>query len=123
MEKLSKNFSAEEFFCKCGLCPKKYPHEVLIDTLQNVRRLTDIPMVITSGVRCEKYNKQVGGMVGSRHVHGLAADIECNNGIDRFILIREFMKQPKIRGIGVYRQFIHIDVKTDKRERKVIWGY
>lgn len=44
--------------------------------LEPLRAKLDKPIHITSGYRCPKLNKAVGGVANSAHVQGLAADIQ-----------------------------------------------
>lgn len=37
------------------------------------------PIVVTSGYRCEKLNKKIGGSKKSAHIYGRAADIRSSN--------------------------------------------
>lgn len=43
--------------------------------LEKIRNIYNKPIVVTSGYRCEKLNKAVGGVKTSQHVKGQAADI------------------------------------------------
>lgn len=43
--------------------------------LDPLRRIIQKPIIITSGYRCEKLNKEVGGVSNSWHQQGNAADI------------------------------------------------
>lgn len=43
--------------------------------LEKIRALLDGPVVISSGYRCSQLNKRSGGVPGSQHVRGEAADI------------------------------------------------
>ena len=43
--------------------------------LDPVRELWGRPLVVTSGYRCTELNRQVGGVNGSQHLTGLAADL------------------------------------------------
>lgn len=47
---------------------------VLADTLEQVRKLYNKPINISSGYRCPKLNKGIGGAKNSAHLLGLAAD-------------------------------------------------
>lgn len=74
-----KNFKLTEFKCKCGgkYCTG-YPAEIgknLVINLQKVRDHYGLPITVTSGVRCNTYNKNVGGSSTSSHKYGKAADI------------------------------------------------
>ena len=49
----------------------------LVDTvLDPLREAYGKPIVVTSGYRCQRLNKAVGGSKISQHVHGQAADIK-----------------------------------------------
>lgn len=48
---------------------------VLVDNLlDRIRERFAVPMIITSGYRCEKVNKLVGGVDNSQHMKGEAVD-------------------------------------------------
>ncbi len=58
--KLSKDFDSNEFKCKCcGQLPEGGMNPELIELLQAIRDKIGKPILITSGYRCEKYNRQV----------------------------------------------------------------
>lgn len=42
--------------------------------LERVRALLGVPLVVTSGFRCEAVNRAIGGASGSQHREGRAAD-------------------------------------------------
>lgn len=48
------------------------------NVLQPLRDMVRFPIVVTSGFRCPKLNKAVGGAKNSQHMKGEAADIKCN---------------------------------------------
>lgn len=43
--------------------------------LEKIRTIYNKPIIVTSGYRCERLNKAVGGVKTSQHVKGQAADI------------------------------------------------
>lgn len=47
----------------------------LSELLEKIRTIYGKPIIVTSGYRCEKLNKAVGGAKGSQHRLGQAADI------------------------------------------------
>lgn len=48
---------------------------VLVDNLlEPIRERFAVPMIITSGYRCERLNKLVGGVDNSQHMEGRAVD-------------------------------------------------
>lgn len=54
----------------------EYGVQMVLDPL---RRIHQKPIVITSGYRCEKLNKAVGGVANSWHTKGNAADIRIKD--------------------------------------------
>lgn len=74
MAQLSKNFTSEEFACKCG-CEYDTPDPELIRMLQVARDMYGKPIRITSGCRCIKHNRNVGGTANSAHISGMAAAV------------------------------------------------
>lgn len=69
-----KYFKKEEFTCKCG-CGLNNLDLKLASILEQIREHFGKACIVTSGCRCSKHNKAVGGVQGSRHVLGKAADI------------------------------------------------
>lgn len=86
MEKFSNNFTYEELIksptanrLKINNTPNSQQYKQLkklaIDILQPIRDKFGEPLIVTSGFRCEKLNKAVGGSKTSQHCKGEAADI------------------------------------------------
>lgn len=78
-EQVTEHFNMQEFICECGgkYC-KGFPvpmNRTLIEKLECVRKELGIPLVVTSGVRCDILNEEVGGVPDSYHKLGRAADI------------------------------------------------
>ncbi len=106
---LSDNFNLEHFLCPCEKCP--HPLTVstaLILKLQAIRDVLGVPLKITSGLRCEKHNKKIGGEKDSAHLTGEAADILTPNDKFRWYFLDEAMAH--FRRIGMYTKHIHVDV-------------
>lgn len=118
--KITKNFSSDEFACKC--CGRQNINEKLVFQLQNIRDIIKMPIIITSGYRCPTYNKKVGGSPKSQHLLGKAADIYVKGMSvrDLYEIVKIFYRNG-INGIGIYpeQHFIHVDI----RETPVIWVY
>ena len=92
MGDLSKNFSSLEVQCPCG-CGANKISSILIEKLQKVRNITGIPIIITSGVRCEFYNASIKASMNSSHIpdeHGIgnAVDIACTTSKYRYELVQ-----------------------------------
>lgn len=73
-----ENFKPEEFRCGCnGRHCCGYPtfmKEAELKNVQAIRTHFGKPMVITCGLRCPEYNREVGGISNSEHKKGLAVD-------------------------------------------------
>lgn len=122
MEYQSKYFKTQEFACKCG-CGKDNVSNELIAKLDEARALAGVPFIITSGLRCENYNKilkEKGYEVAkdSSHMTGLAADIAAT-GVYRNRIIWALCKVFNRVGFGA--NFIHVDIDTAKQA--AIWDY
>lgn len=68
-----KYFKKSEFICQCG-CNLNNIDIKLVKILDDIRQKFNSSLVVTSGCRCYNHNKKVGGVQGSRHVFGKAAD-------------------------------------------------
>ena len=112
---LTSNFSSSEFDCKCeySSCTKTLIDLDHVVKLQELRNLTG-PLKITSGFRCKRHNKNVGGVPSSQHVKGTATDITSKRLHPN--LIAETCER-LFNGVGRYDTFTHID----SRESKSIW--
>jgi uncharacterized protein YcbK (DUF882 family) len=49
----------------------------LAEALERLRARLGRPVRITSGSRCARHNRAVGGVKDSRHLEGRAADVAC----------------------------------------------
>lgn len=72
------HFARAEFACDCGgaYCdgfPSEMNLELLLK-LEALRNALNVPVRITSGVRCRQRNGEVGGVDNSQHLFGQAAD-------------------------------------------------
>ena len=74
-----KWFKEKEFACKCcGQLPplaRENVKALVAVILDPVREKLGMPVVVNSGYRCPKHNKEVGGVKNSQHLKGEAADI------------------------------------------------
>lgn len=105
----TKNFTDKELSCRC--CGVNKMDDEFMDKLQDLRDRWGKPMVITSGYRCPKWNKESGGKQNSMHLHGRAADIYVDNGTDKYLLIRLAMEMG-FNGLGVGSKFVHVDNRS-----------
>lgn len=111
-----KHFKRSEFHCKCGKCggfPVE-PDEKLVELLEQIREHFDSPVTITSGVRCKTHNTNVGGATSSQHLKGTAADIKVKGKTPKEVAAYCETLLPKSGGIGLYKTWVHVDVRTNK---------
>jgi len=98
-------FKKEEFACPC--CGKDDIDPDFLMRLNDARGFAGVPFVITSGVRCEKHNAEVGS-TSRNHVECKAADIACTEGWKRLRIVRGLI-QAGFKRIGIGKTFIHAD--------------
>jgi len=131
----SPHFSWREFACH-NWQRTAYPADwredrgrVLALELEAIRavlcdwRGCDVPLYLNSVFRTPDWNAEVAGRSKSKHLEGLAADVQCPHGCT-FSQFREVVlqvaKRPesRIRYVKVYphQGFIHLDI----RERKTL---
>lgn len=116
--KLSKNFASNEFDCHGkGCCNETEVDLDLIEILQKIRDHFGKSVHISSGYRCPKHNKNVGGATGSRHGKGMAADIYIDD-IEP-AEVAKYAESIDVKGIGLYEtdedgHFVHVDTRSSK---------
>lgn len=88
--------------------------------LDLARSLAGVPFKISSGYRCNKHNKHVGGVKNSAHLKGLAVDIEVPDNVSRLKILRALVIVGFNR-IGISKGFIHADI--DKSKPDNVWLY
>ncbi|MDD2777991.1 MAG: D-Ala-D-Ala carboxypeptidase family metallohydrolase, partial [Methanocellales archaeon] len=101
-------FEKGEFACGDG-CGYDDISLDLVDKLQMLRNLVGKPIHITSGCRCEAYNRYIGGVDNSPHLYGLAADIQVDDMPPLTLAV--IARWVNYIRIGIYPKHIHIDVK------------
>ncbi len=130
---LTKNFNVKEFKCKCG-----GNHSTILDVglVEKLQKLVDVlgceSAVITSGFRCVKHDKAVGGNGAGMHTKGLAADVVFNGKDNKAIdtrLVACYAQELGFTGIGRIplgnyaktnkpnpsSTAIHLDIRTGSR--------
>lgn len=116
---LTEHFSKHEFRCRCN-CGEWFMDPVFTRALERVRQDFGQPMTVNSGYRCEAHNKKEGGVPGSAHTLGLAADVACPDGRTRHGLV--FYGIRVFNRIGIGTNFVHFDIDASK-PHEVIWLY
>lgn len=87
------------------------------EVLEPARRKLGKPIVVNSGFRCPLHNRTVGGVVGSQHVKGEAADLYCD---DNRRLARIIVKAGRFDQLIIYPTFVHVSYKRTGGNRKQI---
>ena len=108
---ISKNFKLKEFQCKDGSQLVKIDSE-LLHKLQKLRDSIGKPIIINSGYRTPEYNKKVGGAKNSHHMKGQAVDIRISGLKPEEIA--KIAEKVGFTGIGIYRNFTHLDIRPVK---------
>lgn len=124
-QKLTKNFTREEFDCKDGTkVPVEYMDncQKVADNLQVLRDYLGVPVRITgSGYRTPSHNAKVKGAKNSQHLYCNAADINADGYTPKELaaVIEKLISEKKMEqgGIGIYKGFVHYD----RRGKKARW--
>jgi len=113
------HFTIEELACRCAgqFCRGRYWHdEAVLDRLEAMRVSMGGALCVVSGHRCPGWNRQVGGVAGSRHLR-LAVDLHLA-GHDRHTMLAA-AREAGFTGLGLGRDFLHVD----RRGRATQWFY
>lgn len=120
--RMPKYFTMQQFKCKCG-CQQNDISPVLVYRLDTARSTAGIPFIITSGYRCRKHNKNVGGVIDSQHCNGNAVDIVWKDYHSLYLIINALLLAGFNRiGINYQKKFIHCDV-SETKTHNIIWKY
>lgn len=112
-----EHFERDEF----GRADGVEPDWDLVMRLDQARAIAGIPFVITSGVRSDEHNAQVGGSPSSSHLTGHAVDLRCESSRHRSLMVDALLEAGFSR-IGLGPDFIHVDNDRSK-PHQVMWLY
>jgi len=89
------------------------PYNLLFESFELIRNKWGKPIRISSGYRCPKFNRAIGGAELSVHLFGLALDLDLDN-VQEVRQLDQLIERwtPQLRR-GTYEEtgtFIHIDV-------------
>ncbi|SFU80232.1 D-Ala-D-Ala carboxypeptidase family metallohydrolase [Halomonas korlensis] len=111
MTRLSPHFTRAEFACRCGCGFDTVDVETLA-ILERLRTHFDQPVTVTSGCRCSSHNARIGGVPGSQHTLGRAADIQVR-GVPAPSVYAWLAENHPSASLGRYANFIHIDTRQN----------
>lgn len=125
-EKVSQHFYRDEFECLCG-CGFDVVDIQLVGILEELRSHFNTPVTVVkknvpaeqngSACRCAQHNAMVGGWEHSQHLFGKAADTTVVGIAPLQVYNYLNTTYPNTLGLGLYSNFVHIDV----RRRKARW--
>lgn len=112
-----ENFSENELKCRCGCGRLNYDNEFLI-RVQAFRYLLKRPMTVTSGGRCVKHNKAVGGEPTSCHEcetkKATALDFTCKDLQQAYFLACDCGLFNEVK-YYIKKRFIHLGL--DRKQK------
>lgn len=117
-------FKEKEFVCRC--CGELPPYakeniEALVENvLDPLRERYGKPIVVNSGYRCAKHNKEVGGVPNSQHMKGEAADIRPADANDLTRLRQIILANGKYDQLIIYPSFLHVSWKRVGQNRRMV---
>jgi uncharacterized protein YcbK (DUF882 family) len=128
-QRLSPHFTVEEFDCRDGTKVQRRDyrglHFLCAQFLEPLRRKFG-PVRVNSGFRTRSYNASIGGASHSFHVYTMhdgndqAADITCASGTPAqwhaFLAGVRKRKRGGRGGLGLYRTFVHVDIRDYKAD-------
>lgn len=116
-KQITKHFHSTEFRCKCE-CKKIYIDEGLVNKLETLfAKLNASKCIISSGYRCSKHDKNVGGSGKGQHVNGKAVDCvyydKKGKIIPSKIVVCVAYDLDLFRGIAkIDKNYAHLDIRT-----------
>lgn len=135
---LSKNFNLKEFIesetaFKQGFDEQFRPSDTVIknltslvkNLLQPARDKLRSAIYVSSGYRCPRLNKAIGGSKNSDHLYGRAADVYCADNLKLFNLLSqmEFKQLIWYYGDSTVPDFLHISYDENDNRKQVLYCY
>lgn len=110
--RLSEHFAVSEMACRDGT-DILLVHPALVELLEDIRTHFGAPCIINSGWRSHAYNLHMGGAKNSRHLFGMAADIDVVGVTPVEVWL--YAQGLQVGGLGRYHTFTHVDVQGQNR--------
>lgn len=121
----TQHFSSKEFTCSCkhSDCIEQKISKELVEDLEKCRQEYGQAVIINSGYRCLKHNKEIGGANRSQHMEGKAADTRpkllTTDTMDEWIKVLS----GTFKAMGIAQSFIHVDVREMEGSARKVWYY
>lgn len=109
-KQLSANFKVREFACADGT-DVIFVSDELVEVLQKIRDHFKAAVTVNSGYRTPAHNKKVGAAY-SQHLYGTAADVQVKGVKPRDVAAYAEKLLPNTGGIGLYKTYVHIDLRS-----------
>jgi len=92
--------------------------DLCVNILQPLRLAIGKPITVSSGYRCVRLNKAIGGAANSQHVVGQAADIEVEGVTNEEIISAiKLIDLPVDQCIEEFNQWVHISYGPRNRKQ------
>jgi len=115
---VSKYFALDEFACHCG-CGFNSINPLLLALMDDIREKAGVPIIVTSGCRCEYWNRHEGGEENSQHLYGNACDFTCEEiSMEQ---LAQWAEELQADGVGRYSTWIHADCREGRTGGKYRW--
>ena len=102
------HFTEDEMACPC--CGQMIIDPEFLFRLEALRRILNIPLLVTSGYRCAEYNIKIKGHPRSLHMKGIAVDIAIKD-VKQGERLKKAAFICKFNAIGIYSKHIHLDMR------------
>jgi hypothetical protein len=93
----------------------------LVEKLDHARGFAAVPFIITSGLRTDGYNHEIGGVPDGAHETGEAVDLACSSSRVRHKMLPA-LYLAGFRRIGIYDLHLHADVAARLPQDVTWWG-
>lgn len=107
-EMIPDYFPAIEFERCTPSCDKNAMSALFLKKLNSARHMAGVPFILNSAYRSPEWDKKHGRSGRGYHTKGHAVDVRCIDADTRYLIIKAAISCG-LNGIGVYRNFIHLD--------------
>lgn len=101
----------KNFACRCG-CGFDQPHPKVVEIIEAIEEAFE-RVWVTSGCRCWKHNRDVGGAKNSFHLNGMAADFLVKGTTPAEVADFIYERWGGEVGLIEYHTFVHVDVRVN----------